>query len=374
LEPRQLLSGFGWAVKAGSPLTDSANTVATDSAGNVYVAGVFMDTATFSSAPGAASNTVTLASFGDYDGFVAKYAPDGYLAWAVRLGGANWDEPTSIAVSSDGNTIYVAGDFVGTNSDLGLTSTPGGGRDVFVARLNWNGSLNWAKKTGGPSNFSQDEANDIAIAPDGGAYVAGEFGETVDFDPNAGYQPLTSNGGYDDIFVLKLTASGTYGWAKAVGGTGIDRGQGIATAGNGGAIVTGYFVGSNVNFNRDGSYPLSAVGGIGQHGHAHLPGQRHVRGRPARDRRPRRRGHRRHHRDGPQRRAQPGDHRTAGQQPGGDPAHPGLHPARSRHARHPHLRLARQRRRRDLRRQRALVQLHAQQLRHVHGERHGDGR
>jgi len=54
--------------------------------------------------------------------------------------------------------------------------------------------------------------------------------------------------GSDDIFVAKYTSSGVYQWAFNIGGTGGDNGRNMAVDGSGDCYVTGYFQGTNIDF------------------------------------------------------------------------------------------------------------------------------
>jgi hypothetical protein len=105
--------------------------------GSAYVTGGFPGSATFG--PGEAGQTV-LTSQGGYDVFVARYNPDGTLAWARRYGGASDEYSRGIQVLDDG-AILLAGGFNGTftlgagePNEIVLTSA--GGYDIFMARFN----------------------------------------------------------------------------------------------------------------------------------------------------------------------------------------------------------------------------------------------
>lgn len=52
----------------------------------------------------------------------------------------------------------------------------------------------------------------------GNSIAVGGFNGTQDFDPGVGVFNLTSNGVYDDVFVLKLDSNGNFIWAKSFGG------------------------------------------------------------------------------------------------------------------------------------------------------------
>lgn len=98
-------------------------------------------------------------------------------------------------------------------------------------------NFNWAKSCGGQSN---DEAYSVTHDASGNVYVTGYFADTVDFDPGPGSYTLAAVGG-DDVYILKLNASGNFVWAKSLGASGDEIGNNIKVDGNGNVYVTGYF-------------------------------------------------------------------------------------------------------------------------------------
>ena len=106
----------------------------------------------------------------------------------------------------------------------------------------------WGFNFGGPSN---ENAYDIDLDSDGNIYLTGVFKGTVDFDPD----PIatdyhTSNGGMD-VFLCKFNEFGLYEWALTWGGTGYDRGYGVAVDDLGNIYVTGVFKGTGIDFDPD---------------------------------------------------------------------------------------------------------------------------
>src|SRR5882672_6822469 len=93
---------FLWARQAGGSGDDYGLAVATDPSGNVYLAGAFQNTATFS--------TTSLTSSRSNDVFIAKYGAAGNLVWARRAGGNGDEEANAIAVDRAGN-VYITGAF-----------------------------------------------------------------------------------------------------------------------------------------------------------------------------------------------------------------------------------------------------------------------
>ena len=86
--------------------------------------------------------------------------------------------------------------------------------------------------------------NSIKIDASGNRYVTGSFYNTADFDPSAATANLISESGTTDIFIAKYNSSGNYVWAKAMGGTGVDKGVFLALDGSGNIVITGYFRGT----------------------------------------------------------------------------------------------------------------------------------
>jgi Beta-propeller repeat len=102
----------------------------------------------------------------------------------------------------------------------------------------------WAKKMGGTGS---DIGKGIAVDATGNVYTTGTFKGTADFDPGTGTFNLVASG-ENDIFVSKIDASGNFLWAKKIGGSGDDYGNGIGLDASGNVYTTGSFNGT-VDFN-----------------------------------------------------------------------------------------------------------------------------
>ena len=160
--------------------------------------------------------------------------------WAKQLAAGNNDRIISkVVADSQGNTYYV-GDFQGTmDFDPGPSTynlTSNGNSDVFVFKLDNQGNFLWAKHFGS-SNI--DACHDIFLK-DNNIYLTGQFRDSVDFDPNSGTFYLNSNGN-SDIFIVKLSISGSFIWARNMGGPSTDWGNGITVDAQNNVISTGYF-------------------------------------------------------------------------------------------------------------------------------------
>jgi hypothetical protein len=216
----------------GGSNQDIGNAIAVDSAGNAYVTGSTTS-----------ANFPTMSPLqghlnGGEDAFLLKLNPAGTaLVYSTYLGGSALDVAYGIAVDGSGNA-YVTG----TTPSTDFPVTPGayqttnpGGNDAFVAKVNSTGSsLVYATYLGG--DFGA-HGSGIAVDGSGNAYVTGVT-DSTNFATAGAYQ--TVNAGGNDAFVAKLNSAGSaLVYATYLGGSGDDRGLGIAVDGSGNASVTG---------------------------------------------------------------------------------------------------------------------------------------
>ena len=149
---------------------------------------------------------------GDCDVYVLKINPDGSLAWEKTFGGNGEDQAASIQQTTDGGYIVA-----------GVTTSFGAGScDVYVLKLNSDGSLAWQKTYGGDA---ADYASSIQQTTDGGYIVAGVTG--------------LFESGSSDAYILKLNSDGSLAWQKTYGGNGYDAASSIQQTTDGGYIVAG---------------------------------------------------------------------------------------------------------------------------------------
>lgn len=192
--------------------------VATDTNGNVYVAG--------STTGGLDGNILTNNS--DY--FVTKYDASGTKLYTMQLSAAGGDTYGTSVATDTNNNVYVAGYTLGTFG--GQTST--GINDFFVTMYDANGIRLYTRQLGvtGASTI----ANAIATDANGNVYVAGKTGGGLDGNTVTG----TS-----DFFVTKYDALGTKLYTRQLGAAGAATyGNSVATDANGNVYVAGYTTGS----------------------------------------------------------------------------------------------------------------------------------
>ncbi|MDC0749883.1 hypothetical protein [Polyangium mundeleinium] len=215
-----------WSKRVGDAANQEATAVAIDAAGSIYVGGAIQGSSDF-------GDGQLLTSAGSDDAFVARLDAEGNLAWAKHFGDAKAQRVTRIVITPSGQ-IVLGGAFAGTINFGGTNLVSAGLNDVYVAEINAEGAHVFSRRFGGNSF---DDLGGLAVDPTGSLLVTGTFDTTIDFGPVTG-DALTSIGGHD-IFIAKLSASGTGLWAHRAGDAGTQRGLAIAAAPNGDVIVAG---------------------------------------------------------------------------------------------------------------------------------------
>ena len=245
---------FNWAFKAGATGSQQGRSVATDTAGNVYVTGLFSGTVDFD--PGAGVHN--LIAGGNTATFVAKYTPTGMLVWAERINGTGMIMGLGISVETTGD-VYVTGSFLGTTDfdpGSGTSSiTSLGNEDGFILKLSATGGFVWVRRIGGPA---LDRFVSIAVSA-GFVSVTGRFSGTVDFDPGPGVVNLAATNPVYGIFVLRLNNAGIFQWARSFGGSNFGSEGTCVVADSAGAIYVG---GGFTGIMAMGSFTLTNSGSL----------------------------------------------------------------------------------------------------------------
>ncbi len=149
---------------------------------------------------------------GDRDVWVLRLDKNGNVKWQKTYGGSKRDWASAVALAPNGDVIVA-----------GVTDSFGaGGDDVWVLRLDANGNVKWQKTYGGSK---WDEANAVALAPNGDIIVAGHTG--------------SFGASWYDVWVLRLDENGNVKWQKTYGGSDWDKANAVAVAKNGDIIVAG---------------------------------------------------------------------------------------------------------------------------------------
>lgn len=161
---------------------------------------------------------------GDGDMWIVKLNSQGTLVWQKSLGGSGNEIANSLIVANDGSAIVVGF----SSSTNGNVTGNHGGDDFWVVKLDSLGNLIWEQSYGGSSN---ETANSIQVASDQNYIVAG-FTTSSDGD-------VSSNNGISDIWILKIDTTGSLIWERTLGGTSYDNSKSIICADSGAILSAG---------------------------------------------------------------------------------------------------------------------------------------
>ncbi|MCX6645352.1 MAG: hypothetical protein NTY09_03190, partial [bacterium] len=238
-----------WATSARGISYDYGSAITALSDDSVVVAGQFFESATFGA--GEPNETVLNSTFSYFwnsyynNIFIARYNPDGTLAWAKSIeGGPEYygDQGFGISTLSD-NSFVLTGYFYGSakfgpGEPNETVLFPAGVEDIFIARYNPDGTLSWVKQAGG--DYYNGSAG-ITTLSDDSTVVTGQFWESATFGAGEPNETVLNSAGYGDIFIARYNPDGTLAWAKGAGGANDDYGYGITTLSDTSTVVTGYF-------------------------------------------------------------------------------------------------------------------------------------
>jgi hypothetical protein len=205
-----------WKTVIGGTSSDYVNSVFRIENGGYLIAG------------NTASNDGDFAGLqkGQDDIFIIKLSEDGIIEWRKTYGGISNETCTSIAKTTDGGFVLTgytssnSGDFAGMNK---------GNEDIFVMKIDANGSMLWAKTYGGSGI---DRGASITITLDGNYLLTGLF-----YSNDGDFSAM--NKGDADMFIAKIDANGTLLWKKGFGGAALDYGNHVTVKQNNEFIISG---------------------------------------------------------------------------------------------------------------------------------------
>jgi hypothetical protein len=181
----------------------------------------------------------------DISGFPVCDYTSGFNGMFIS-GNTGSDEAVSSSVDSFGN-LYITGYFTGTvdfdHSEGEDFRSSNGNQDIFITRINSNGTYGWTYTIG---SFNNDRALSVITDSNNDVIVAGYYSGVLDFDISDANASLT-NKGHNDLFVMKLSKLGKFLWVYGAGGSSYDEAKAV-TAMNNNIYVTGYYA-ETVDFN-----------------------------------------------------------------------------------------------------------------------------
>jgi hypothetical protein len=221
--PPETAPAFAWATSAGGPKNEKTRAINVDRQGNVFLAGEATDEVKF--------GDTTLKSAGGMNFFVAKLNAQGQFQWARLGGGGLIDRGYGVAADAEGN-CYVTGHYQSTDADFSGTKLINrGDYDVFVAKYDRDGKLQWVQTAGGKG---YDYGHGIAVDDAGDVIVTGAVVGEADF----GAAKIPNEPG-SHVFCAKYHADGKLVWAKVATGAARGSGHGVAVDGGGNIYVGG---------------------------------------------------------------------------------------------------------------------------------------
>lgn len=233
-----------WALSAGSLAPEDARGLALDAAGNAYVCGGYYGTADFGSI------TLPPPPPGDRVTYVARISPQGQWQWVQHIAG-----PSNLALNlacGPAGHVVVGGfflDHIVLGSDTLRVPATAPGSNGFIGQLDpATGQWEWAARTDGM-------AMDMGVDATGATYVCGRFFDTATF----GSTTLTGAPDVMTGYLARLSPTGQWRWAQAIGGTQDNQLNTLVLAPNGGsAYAGGLFMGTAMVAGQ----PLTSAGDV----------------------------------------------------------------------------------------------------------------
>ena len=191
-----------WRRQFGTVEYDFASGVAADAAGNVYIAG-------------STNGSLGAGNPGYQEAWVAKYDATGHPLWKRQLGSETFDQASGVATDGKGN-VYITGLTYGA-----LAGPNQGDYDAWIAKYDAAGNLRWKRQLG---TATEDVSNAVATDADGNAYITGMTWGSLG-GPN--------QGGDADAWLAKYDKDGSLQWKRQLGTADWDQAYGVATDGAG---------------------------------------------------------------------------------------------------------------------------------------------
>lgn len=191
------LGEFVWAKNISAPSPVGSECIKLDEFEHIYIVGGFQGTIDFDSGIG----TFNLNG-GSMAVFVLKLDVSGGFIWAKSMNSGTAISCNDFALDTFGN-IYLPGKFQGTaDFDPGpgnYSFTSVSYNDIYLTKMDSAGNFVWAKQMSGPNG-----GDSRAITTDhfGNIYTIGDFGGTIDFDPDAGVFNMTATA--SDLYIQKF--------------------------------------------------------------------------------------------------------------------------------------------------------------------------
>jgi len=179
------------------------------------------------------------------DIFLAKYNSSGIMQWTKQHDAKADDQTSDIITDSSGN-IYITGSSFGDFDGHSRI----GNYDFILFKYNSNGTKQWSKQIG--TKYS-DRSQAVAVDSSGNIYMTGYTKGNITLTPDH-----ASLYGEYDIVLFKFNSSGVEQWKKQIGTNSNDYGYGINVDSSDNIYITGA-VGGNLGEGAKGGYDLFLI-------------------------------------------------------------------------------------------------------------------
>ena len=263
-----------WGTYVGGSGADYLYALEVDGSGNIYLGG-YSNSTNFPTVNPGGGAWFQGSNAGNYDAVITRFDPSGTMTWSSYYGGITAEggvfKGFGMALDATGN-LFVTGE---TQSFGFPVLNPGGGAyyqslkngtmDAFILKFGPAGNRVWATHFGGTANES---GTGLTVDGSGNLYVVGySTSSSIGAGgPGGGEYLQTTNGGGEDLFILKFNNTGTAIWFTYYGGNGNEKGYGgrvVDTDTDGNVYVTGYTYSQNfpVYNPGNGAYYQGSLGG-----------------------------------------------------------------------------------------------------------------
>ncbi|QRR02417.1 T9SS type A sorting domain-containing protein [Dyadobacter sandarakinus] len=162
---------------------------------------------------------------------VMKINPEGQTVWEKLFIADNDSWASSVIETADGG-LMVAGTAGGTAGG-DKSENDRGGSDFWIVKMTADGTKQWDKTFGSPS---YDAASVILQTADGGYIIGGSTYSS----PKGGDKSEDSKGELDEYWIVKVSALGEKEWDRTFGTDAFDYCRSIRQTADGGYLVGGY--------------------------------------------------------------------------------------------------------------------------------------
>lgn len=223
-----------WGTNTKSQFTNEAVDVELNANNESYVIGYITGETLFN------PTTLVPSAAGNGDIYVAKYSSNGILIWKKIFGGNYSDRGVDLAIGPDQN-IVITGQYFGTvNFDSYALTSNTNSKDIFLAKLDPQGNVLWARSEGGNQS---ENAYGVTVDYNNNVILTGQFQGSAtigsstfvsEIDPNTNVHSF-------DFFISKYNATGNPLWSLQGKAPYEDRGLAVAVDNQNSIFFTGQF-------------------------------------------------------------------------------------------------------------------------------------